>query len=77
MLPYEGVPMAMQEPIQSNVDRRNFKYMSLVIAHSSNFAEIVSKLKAKGYECEIETQFLQLGFKSSSSSAPLLHNDKF
>ena len=77
MSPYDGLPMAMLEPIQSNVDQRSFKYMSLVIAHSSNFNEIISKLKARGYECDIETQFLQLGFKSSSSSAPLLHNDKF
>ena len=56
---------------------KKYIYMSLVIAHSSNFAEIVSKLRAKGFECEVETQFLQMEFKTSSSSAPLLHNDKF
>ena len=51
--------------------------MSLIIAHNSNFSEIANRLREKGFECEIETQFLQLGFKASSSSAPLLHNDKF
>lgn len=49
--------MEKQKNLEGNLSKK-YRYMSLVIAHSCNFSEIVIKLRARGFVCEIETQFL-------------------
>ena len=45
--------------------------------HRQHFGEVVTKLRAKGFDCEMDTQFLNLGFKASSNSVALFHNAEF